>query len=355
MTDPIVVRPARYRQFGNTRRPFYLVTNAAFAGAFAIDGEGEIVTLDADRRLGATLTTRTADDADVLVAARGAFLDGLSPDELCGRRVMVMPCGSTPVTPGHIRAVLPTLEQTDVAAQAERSEAFFAAVEDCTAITISDLLRATECDLHPHECDGEWHQQAGPLAPGEQQIAPAGELSLLAGGIAAFDPAARLPISGQLTLRGPVIVHAGYDAGLGAEQERLYRRLSGLYQAPVVVDVDGGIIVSCGPGEDSTESARAAAELERLLAADVGYRTVWEIGFGINSELCLLPGNCGLNEVFGGRNGVLHIGLGLTPGTRFALTFLCPDSAVTTDEGSTLVGRPARRLARTRSASCGCH
>src|SRR5437763_5973488 len=153
MTDPIVVRPARYRQFGNTGRPFYLVTNAALAGAFAIDGEGEIVAADADRGIGATLTARTADEADVLVAAPGAFLDGLSPDELSGRRVVAMPCGSTPVTPDHIRAVLPTLEQTDVAAQAERADAFFTAVERCTAVTISDRLRDTECDLYPHECD----------------------------------------------------------------------------------------------------------------------------------------------------------------------------------------------------------
>ena len=78
MTDPIVVRPARYRQFGNTGRPFYLVTNADLAGAFAIDGDGEIVTADAGRRVGATLAARTADyimseRENILAWRRGSY------------------------------------------------------------------------------------------------------------------------------------------------------------------------------------------------------------------------------------------------------------------------------------------
>ncbi len=152
-----------------------------------------------------------------------------------------------------------------------------------------------------------------------------------------------------------MIVHAGYDAGLLGEQEQCYARLAGLYQGTVVLGVAAGLIVSCRPGDDSGVAAQAAAALEDLLAADPNYRIIWEVGFGINTELALLPGNCGLNEVFGGRQGVLHLGLGLTPATRFALTFLCPGSVVTTDTGRRLVGRTGRRIARIRSASCGCH
>jgi hypothetical protein len=355
MTAPLAVRPARYRQFADSRRPFFLITDAELVDAFVIDGEGEVVAIDPDRGLGATLTGRTADDADVLVAAPGSFLGPLSPGELGSRRVMTLPCGSTPVTLDHLRAALPVLEETDVGTQDQRAAAFFAAVEDCTDMTITDQERST-AGVFPVLADyGEWHQQAGPLSPGEQQIAPSGELSVLAGGIDTFDPDVTLPLSGEVTLRGPVIVHAGYDASLIDEQDDLYRRLAPLYRAPVILGVHNGVIASCRPGDDSASAAGTAAEMERLLESDAGYRTVWEIGFGINSELGLLPGNCGLNEVFGGRYGTLHVGLGLTPGTRFALTFLCPDSTVTTDAGQRIAGKPGRRVTRVRSASCGCH
>lgn len=355
MTAPLVVRPARYQQFGHTERPFRLVTSAALAGHFVIDGPGDVVTLDAARGLGGTLTAEVPADADVLVSAPGTFLGPLAEAELAQRRVLIVPCGSTPVTADSLRAILPVLEQADVAAQERRADEFFAALEESAAVTVTDSLRSASCDFSLVDCEGEWHQQAGPLSPGEQQIAPAGELSVLAGGIATFDSGRTLPLSGEIVLRGPVIVHAGYDAALAAEQDEVYQRLAVLYRAPVVLGIEGGRIMSCRPGDDSADAKQVTAEIDGLLESDDGYRTVWEVGFGINSELSLLPGNCGLNEVFGGRHGVLHLGLGLTPGTRFALTFLCPDSLVRAGNGVRLAGNPGGRLTRTRSASCGCH
>jgi hypothetical protein len=354
MSPPLVVRPDRYRQFGTGNRPFYLVTDTSLVDAFTMAGQGTVLGADPAAGVAGMLADRTEPTADVLIAAPGSFLGPLDTAALAERRIVALPCGSTPVTLEQIAAVLPVMEQTDPAAQAARAAEFFESVEGCQSITITDRARGTTSALRPHDGDGEWHQQAGPVDDGELQIAPAGELSVLAGGISAFDADSAMALSGDLTLRGPVIVHAGYDPGLAAEQERCYRSLAGVYHGPVVLGTDSGVVVDCRPGDGSAGARQAATALRDLLDSDQNYRTVWEIGFGINTELGILPGNCGFNEVFGGQHGVLHIGLGLTPATRFALTFLCPDSSVTTNQGRRLAGS-ASRITRTRSASCGCH
>jgi hypothetical protein len=57
----------------------------------------------------------------------------------------------------------------------------------------------------------------------------------------------------------------------------------------------------------------------------------------------------------------VHIGLGLTPSTKFALTFICPGSAMVDGAGGVIVGNKSAatagkpRINRIRSISCGCH
>lgn len=354
MTASLVARPHLYQQFDRKDQPFSLITDADLVDEFTIDGKGEIIALDPRAGLAETLIAETPETANVLVVAPGSFLGPLTRRALASRRILIMPCGSTPVTADDLRAVFPAIERTDAHAQERRAETFFSAVEECEVITITDRRQGTSCQFRPGEAEGEWHQQAGVLAAGEQQIAPSGELAVFAGGISEFDRGSRLPLSGEIAVRGPVIVHAGYDPGLAEEQAELHHRLSVLSQVPVIFGIDDGAIVSCRPAAESSHADEAAATISRLLDNDDGYRIVWEVGFGINSELDPRPGNCGLNEVFGGRYGILHLGLGLTPSTRFALTFLCPDSTVTTDTGQRLVGPPSTRVKRVRSASCGC-
>ncbi len=173
MAAPLVIRPDRYQQFSPADRPFYLVTDETLMDDFTIDGKGDVVAIDAARGLGATLADRTDEAADVLVAAPGSFLGPLAPEDLAGRRLAVLPCGSTPVTLDQLGAVLPVLERTDADAQARWAADFFTAVQDCENLSITDHAMATTCVFDPHTDGGEWHQQAGPLAPGEQQIAPA--------------------------------------------------------------------------------------------------------------------------------------------------------------------------------------
>ncbi|MFF4528952.1 hypothetical protein ACFY1P_06715 [Streptomyces sp. NPDC001407] len=362
MAPPLVVRPAAYRQFAAPKGAFCLVTDEALAHGVVIEEpHGHDGALIVAARPGDTLqdllATRIPEAADVLVVRPGAFVTSPAPAAVGSRRIAVMPCGSTPVEREHLRYFLSVLERTDPDAQAARADRFFAGLEQADTLRIVDAAQGTTCALGLDDPDLEINLQAGVLAPGEQQIAPSGEISVLPMPITGFDADRRLALDGELTLRGWPIVHAGYDRALDAAQDALFRQLLPLHRHPVVITVTAGAVTACRPGTGHPGAAAAAKALETLLDSDAGYRPVWELGFGIHTEMDTVPANCGLNEVYGAANGVLHLGLGLTPFTRFALTFLCPGSAVVDGADRVLLGAGGarRRIRRTNAPGCGCH
>ncbi len=366
MDSQLEVSPDALRQFDGSASAFFLVTDAELADTFTLADshyeQAAIVAIRDGENLG-KLIGDLPDGSAVLVAAPRSFVRSTDLAELGERKLAVMPCGSTPVQPDHVRYFLKVIERTDPVAQAERAEKFFDAVANADDLRLVDETQHTECAFDAGGDEYIWNQQAGLLEPGEHQIAPAGELSVLPMEITDFDPSRRLALNGSLTLRGEPIVHAGYDPVLADPQAELYGKLAALRRHPVVVDVEGGLIIDCRPGTRTPESIRAAAVLNGLLASDPRYRAVWELGFGINTGMSLVAANCGLNEVYGGTNGVVHLGIGLTPFTQFALTFLCPGSRLVDGTGTTLLGTEADqaadgarcRIRRTKEASCGCH
>jgi hypothetical protein len=366
MDEPIVVTPDALRQYDGPAGAFFLVTDAELTAMFAIGDSAYHRTrvLAIPNGAGvAEIVNEVPDEADVLVIAPRSFVQSTDLENSGGRRIAVMPCGSTPVAAEHIRYFLGVLERTDPFDQAARADKFFDAIAESGSLRLVDPYRRTECAFDPGDPDYVWNQQAGPLESGEHQIAPAGELSVLPMEITNFDATRRLALDGTLTLRGEPIVHGGYDPAIAGQQAELYNRLVALRRNPVVIQVDRGLITECRAGSPAPDGLRAADTLNALLELDSRYRTVWELGFGINTAMSVVAANCGMNEVFGGTDGVVHLGIGLTPFTGFALTFLCPDTTLTDAAGAVLLGstadRPAegsrRRLRRTRDASCGCH
>jgi len=363
MDQELTVRPAALRQFGTTDRAFYLVTDADLVPRFSIADDGRASAAIVPAVGGADVSRivrELPDESDVLIAAPGCFVDGSGLDDIGGRRVAVMPCGSTPVRPDQLRYFLGVLERTDPLAQEKRATEFFDAVGGGGTVRLLDDARDATCVFDALDDSYVWNQQAGELSPGEQQIAPAGELSVLPMEITEFDPARRLRLTGTLALRGEPIVHAGYPDAPDRQQAELYARLTVLRRQAVLAELEEGVIVHLRPAQaGSAVNEAAAALLTEVLDAEPRYRTVWELGVGINTAMKPVPANCGLNEVYGADRGVVHLGVGLTPFTAFALTFLCPDTRLTVD-GETVIGgsTPAatsRRLTYNREASCGCH
>lgn len=353
----VVVRPDLHRQFGSRSPEFRLVTDPAnthdlgLAPGSALYRHAAVRPLEPGESL-AEAVSRAPEQCDLLVVCPGTFLTSPTPDVIgAGRKLSVVPCASTPVTAPQLAYFLGVCETVDHDAVAARGQAILDALEDAESVEITDARRGTSATFDPFG-DYDWNVQAGVLSGGEQQIAPNGELSAVPLDIMSFDPARRLDLSGELALSGAAIVHRGAETGDGDEQARLHSRLAAIGRGDaVVVELAHGLIVGVRP--DGPEAKPAAEALETLFAADEHYRVLWEFGLGLNDRITPVEGNCGLNEMSGGRGALLHLGLGLTPATRFALTFQCADSTVRA--GAATLATPLRRsLNRRRGPACGC-
>ncbi|MYS19383.1 hypothetical protein GA0115240_107717 [Streptomyces sp. DvalAA-14] len=361
--SPIELVASDFRQFGAPHGTFCLITGAADHGRTRCrpgDGYERVLslTLPTGAALADLLAAEVPDGADVLVACPGQFLDSPAPEILGQRRLAVLPAGSTPLSEAQVDYFLAAAARTDVEQQDLTARRFFEQVSGSDRLTVVDDQTGSEAEFDHTAGDVVWNQQAGELSPGEQQLAPGGKLSVMPAEINTFAPGARLlGLTGTLTLSGWPIVHRHDVPGDGPDQQRLFDELACMVAHPVQLVVAAGVIETVRTDDDA---ARPAVEaLTRLLEQDPRYRVIWELGFGINTAMDALPANCGPNEVHGGRSGVIHLGIGITPHTRFALAFLCPRSTLLAADGSAVLGRrkdtPRGRLNRVSSASCGCH
>jgi hypothetical protein len=268
---------------------------------------------------------------------------------------MVMACNSTPVSLDAIAHFLEIMESSDPEVQKGFCERFFAVAEAAEQLKFLDSSGSAAV-LEHQKRSLEWNLQAGPLDWGEQQIAPSGEMSVLPLDIMRFDAGMRMPLNGEVVFHGQPVLHAGAFADR-EDQLRVYSGLAALTQHSLVASVREGVIDELRAGPDVRA---AAATLEELFSADDRYRVIWEIGFGLNTALkSPLPGNYAMNEVFGGANGIVHWGLGLTPHTRYALILPSIKTRVVGANGAVALGAeepsPARRMRRRVTATCGCH
>ncbi len=360
-----LVRPDLHREFAGPHAVFCLLTQADRAAEFELAPSSRYGTvlhhaLAAHEALADVLPALPV-DADVFVVCPDRFLVSPDPAQLgAGRRISVMPCGSTPVTDAHVTYFLDVVERTDPEALEARADRLFEALGDADEVLLTSPAEGASARFGISG-DYEWNQQAGMLSAGEQQIAPSGEASAAPTGLYRFDTTRRLALSGRIALRGAPIVHRGDDPAVRGEQARIFADLDVLRTATVLLDLSGGLVTGVTALDRAGQPAVDA--LEKLYAADDNYRFVWEFGIGLNPVLEQQPGNCGLNEMYGSTGGVVHLGFGLTPSTRYALTFTCADTAMTDPaSGSRIAGpaataaapKPVRRLNRQRTASCGC-
>lgn len=341
--QPIVVDPARIRQFGPAAGvSFVLITNPEHAGSFRIETDApyedvRIVVTEEGGDFEKLLHEKVPEVAHVLVASPEAFFES-PPEDVIGprRKLLAMACNSTPTDLEVIRHFLRVIERTDPEAQESFAERFFEKVEDAEYLRIVNESQGTELRFDHLSEDYVWNQQAGTVEWGTQQICPAGEISVLPIEIRSFSSSLSLALNGEITLHGHPILHNGTPSFLRSDQARLHRELDGISRHPMVATVKGGVVTDLRP--TSPECAPAMRALEAMFHVDSRYRIVWEIGFAVNVTLDLLPGNHAMNEVYGGSNGCLHWGLGLTPYTQYHLDIISPGTRVLTDAGVTVLG-----------------
>jgi len=358
MTATVTINPDALKQFRPRNDSFCLIIPASRRTTFRIGSaesyvSSQICELPSDASIDDILLCMdlVPVDADVLAVCPGVFVTSPSNDALAARRLSIMPCGSTPTTDQHVAYFARVTEESDPERQDRFCTKVFDGLEQAATIHLADDRACLSAEF-VLSSSYEWHQQAGYIDQGQQQLAPPGEISATPCDISHFDPRRRLQLTGSLGVSGAPIVHRADRPGLDRRQADLFSALNAIRNEYVSLKVEQGVIVDCRPlGSTSIGAAKA---LNRLFETEPAYTLVWEFGIGCNEVINPQPGNCGMNEMFGGNNGTLHIGLGLTPTTEFAITLPCQRTRAIDPSGRPIFGPQPRRLNRRRSASCGC-
>lgn len=342
MPSKIVVNPSLLRQLGPPESAeFCVVTNPEFFDSVEIvraGGYADYVKRSfAGGDFGEFLNTMVPERAHVLVMAPGLFFESPRQDAVGSqRKLLAMACNSTPTDHAALEHFMRCIEGTDPDAQGDFSERFFKAAENGDHLEYRDARYDTVAVLRHFDRDLVWNQQAGPVEWGEQQIVPAGEISVLPIDITEFDESLSLPLDGEIVIQGYPILHSGTPSFSRRDQARIHRALWGLTEDAVKARVTAGAITGL---EAMGPNAKPVVDmLEAMFEIDSRYRTVWEIGHAVNTTHEILPGNHAMNEVYGGTEGCLHWGLGLTPYTQYHLDIISPGTTVSNDKGEALIG-----------------
>ena len=342
---PIAIRPDRYRQFGPSEGcTFCFVTNLDIVDRFLIEKSGSYadyrtITYDQEGSFAVILNNEIPEKSHVFVVSPNCFFR--SPDsEVLGpqRKLIAMACNSTPTPLAAVEHFLDVIERTDPYAQAEFANRFFELGQKNDRLEIVDEEYETRAIFDHLDDRYEWNLQAGPLDWGEQQIAPSGEISVLPADIWEFNPKLCLAINGEIAFRGLPILHSGEPSFLREDQARIFSQLQHMKQHALIAKVEQGVVISLRPTHPDVKPA--AEMLEAMAMVDSRYWTIWELGFAINTSLDLLWGNYAMNEVYGGTQGALHFGLGLTPYTQYHLDLICPGTRVYGQDKKLLLGTP---------------
>lgn len=346
LTEPILIRPSRFRQFGSAEgSTFCFVTNPDIVDCFEIKPEesrySDYLTLTVERegQIAELLANKIPERSHILVCSPNTFFRSPT-DEMLGqnRKLIAMACNSTITPLDAIRHFIRQIERTDPNAQLEFAERFFDMGQSTQHYEFVDEVYGTRAIFNHLNENYMWHQQAGPLEWGEQQIAPAGEISVLALEIWDFDHRLALEIDGEIAFRGLPIVHNGEPSFLRKDQQRIFDRLRTMENHAVIARFKNATVTEVYATHPEAEPA--AKMLDMLFEVDSRYRIIWELGFAINTKLELLWDNYAMNEVYGGVNGCMHFGLGLTPYTQYHIDIISPGTRVYGSEGQLVFGTP---------------
>lgn len=341
---------------------FCVVTNKEIEGNISVRESGGFLsyrkhTVSEEYSLENLLAADIPEKACVVVVSPHVFFQS-PPQELLGkRRLIAMACNPTPTDMDDIVHFWDCVVNTDHVAQEKRTEEFFAVGENAEYFRFVDFANGTDAKfMHLHE-SYLWSEQTGILNDGEQQLAPAGEISVLPLDIQNFDENLRLDFNGTIALHGIPILHSGTPSFTRKDQKRVHDRLSSMSKSAIIATVENGAITSIVPS--TPESQEAVDMLESMFCVDSRYRILWEIGFAINNRLVLRDGNHAMNEIYGGTHGTIHFGLGLTPHTQYHLDIICPRMNVLTETNVYLIGaegksKPKINARKNSSAGCAC-
>lgn len=356
----IAIKPHKYQQYGDdTEIHFRVITDVELTPQLSLEGDArylsqEVISCVDLENIFQVIATIPR-PAHILILFRTALFVS-PPPELLGKhaKLLVMAAYSTPLDVEDIAYFLSAIEKTDIASQQIWADRFFDTGNHSKCLYFIDEETQTIATFRHLHQDYEWFDQIGVLPWGGQQFCPSGEISCLPLPHGQYHAEHSFDLNGEITLHGIPIINSGLPSFLRSDQERIYQQLSTLIEHPVIAAVSNGVIqnIRC----PSIQGKSALAMLEALFTVDSRYTLIWELGFGANTNIKPRPGNKAPNECFGGKNGCIHFGLGLTPWTQYHLDLLSPNTIVQNEHGQCLTGKTSTTttMLRTRASGCAC-
>ncbi len=340
----IEIFPDRFNQFGSKKNNnFYLITNSRLSKKFVIHENSEYqnyqtITYDPEENFINIIKEQIPNNSHILVIAPDCYFRSPKPKDLGqNKKLCVMACNSTSTSEEAIKHFLNCAEKTNPYEQDKIAQQFFINCESTEILKLVDEEYDTYAEFHHLNEKLQWHEQIGEIDWGGQQLFPSGEISVLPLEIFTSDLNNKINVNGQIALKGIPIVHSGLPSFLLEDRERIFRALSNIQKYALIAELEQGIITEIKPSHSSVELA--ADMLTAMCEIDSRYRMIIEIGFGINYNMQIFPGNCAMNEVYSNNsNGTVHFGLGLTPHTQYHLDIICPSLKVFGKENQLIFG-----------------
>lgn len=364
----ISINPADIKCFDQTNdKHFYLVTNSHLSDKINLIDDGQYLSYkkiifdtpsnasvyELKNSFTDILEQKIPVNAHVLVIAPNNYFRAPSAKVIgSARKVIILPCNSTPTDLDTIKAFWDIIINTDPKLQEEKAKHFFNTAEKADYLEFVDYKNKTSAIFKHMNDSYVWNEQGGFLDYGDQQLAPAGEINVFNLPVQNFDENLRLDFNGTIAFYGFPIVHSGTPGFSYADQLRIYNLLANVIDHPIIVEVKDGEIRQVTA--NSKQGEIACNMLQSLFDVDSRFSILLEIGFGINTNSKIIPGNHAMNETYGGKNGIVHFGLGIIPHTQYHIDFLCPYLNVITNHGELLIGANESELNISRKKVAGC-
>lgn len=355
----ITVYPEKIAAFGaRDAENFCLVTNSRYIDSFEISSDNnycarKIIAYDASEPFKNLIVRGSIPPlAHVLVISPEHLIHSIEESLLDEIKLLIMACKSGPTALAAIQFFLEIGYATSITFQQQFVDRFFSSLESSEMLRIEDREHGLPCSFDHISEKYEWHEQCGALQWGDQQVFPSGEIACFSVPLYSEELLVErtCQLSGEMVLRGPVIVQSGTPSFRKDDQCRIHDALTIPADSGLHITINDGIVVA----HRALDARAVAAErmFSSLFHVDSRYRTVYELGFSFNDFETPWDGNTAMNEVWGPAGGRMHIGLGMLPFTQYHIDMFLMGSTLFANDGSYIFG--ARTLRRSKTGQCPC-
>jgi hypothetical protein len=321
---PCLIKPHLFKQFGNIEEAsgFFLVVDYQYKDAFEIDQtsngySSNKIIYSNDIELEYAISKIPPFSHVLIIAPR--FLSTVSSSN---HKILYLGTTSTNMSLNDVVNIIKIMGDTDIAVQEAWIGNFLSLLAEEQKLHIIDPYSKTEAFFILSE-ENEVGIMGGLMDWGDSWASVSGECGFFPNNAINDPQNINLLFNGEVTLLGTPVVSRLKEVQ-NSEQEEIFDALNTIKDGNVILGIRQGRIQTIISSDHS--SKKAANRIEKLLSQNENYSVLIEIAFGINTNMQILPGNKLINEMYGGKNGCFHIGIGHNSWSEYHIDFICPRS-----------------------------